>query len=111
MNSTGREWMIVIMLLCCIVFSNGIVYATGHLVEENEIGLSHTLLSVTETEQATQIASDTHIQGDTVTYSGSKSVFSAFYHPVLLAGTMLGVALLFVVIYYRKWKWREGENR
>ncbi|MBR1369994.1 hypothetical protein RJ53_11100 [Methanocalculus chunghsingensis] len=111
MSTTDKRWMIGLILLCCIVASNGIVYASDHLVEDREIELSHALLSVTETGKAIQTASEKSIQGDTVAYSGSESAFSVFYHPVLLAGTLLGVAILFVIGYYLIRKWRVKGNK
>lgn len=111
MKYTGKEWMIAIILLCCIVASNGIVYASGQLVENSEIDSSHALLSVTDKEETMQTASEKSIQGETIAYRGSESAFSIFYHPVLLAGTLLGVAILFVVGYYLIRRWREGEQK
>lgn len=111
MKNTGREWMIAIILLCCIVASNGIVYASGQLVENCEIDSSNALLSVTETGKAIQTASEKSIQGDTVAYSGSESAFSVFYHPVLLAVTLLGVVIMFVIGYYLIRKWRVKGNK
>lgn len=111
MNSTGRGWMISIILLCCIFASNGIVYASGSLVEDSEIDSSHVWLSVTDNEETIHAASKTSNHGDTVAYHGSSHSFSVFYHPVLLAGTLLGVAILFVVGFYLIRRGREGENK
>ena len=111
MSTTDKGWMIAIILLCCIVASNGIVYASGQLVENSEIDSSHALLSVTDKEETMQTASEKSIQGDTIAYRGSESAFSVFYHPVLLAGTLLGVAIMFVIGYYLIRRWRKEEQK
>lgn len=111
MSTTDKGWMIAIILLCCIVASNGIVYASGQLVENSEIDSSHALLSVTDKEETMQTASEKSIQGDTIAYRGSESAFSVFYHPVLLAGTLLGVAILLFLRYSLIRKWRKEEQK
>ncbi len=111
MSTTDKGWMIAIILLCCIVASNGIVYASGQLVENSEIDSSHALLSVTDKEETMQTASEKSIQGETIAYRGSESAFSVFYHPVLLAGTLLGVAILLFLGYSLIRKWRKEEQK